>query len=486
VETHRNDGLISDLSREVNATTDVISRADLFITQDSVEQVAVDETFKYTLNIENKGPDTATAVQVTDDLPEGLIYNSATGNNWSCNDLSGTLTCDLGVDLGVDLPRDEKAELIITAPATETTLTHKVTVSSATADPDARNNTASQETKVVLIVTNHPPEWPPLDNQSVIVGETLSLTLTATDPDVDDILTYHLLDPVPSGATIDSNTGLFTWIASNDGATVPVDVPVKIEVRDNGTPSYSDTASFTITVNPLPPNQSPVFDELGHLSTTMTVGTPLNLTVKANDPEGDNLTFGLVNPPSGATIDSTSGVFTWTPTALGSSDITVSVTDSINPPVTGSFNVTVIEKVDEESGPDINQPPKLEAIEDKLTAKVGVELSVTVKATDPDGDKLIFSLVKPSHGARIERIDATSANFIWTPTTVGDFSFTLKVRDREDETQALSDEQTFTITVTDGAQPPVLTPIADQTVIQDQALKFTVSATDPDSTLVVA
>ncbi|RKZ50522.1 MAG: hypothetical protein DRR00_15010 [Candidatus Parabeggiatoa sp. nov. 3] len=486
VETHTN-GLISDLSRELNATTRANLSADLSITQDSVEQVAVEADFKYTLSVENKGPDTATAVQITDDLPEGLIYNSANGTDWTCSESSRTLTCDLGVDL----PRDEKAELIITvtAPATETTLTltHKVTVSSATADPDARNNTASQETTVVTVVTNNPPEWPTLDNQSVIAGEILSLTLKATDPDVGDILTYHLNDPVPTGATIESkeNTGLFTWTPSDTGATVPVEVTVKVEVRDNGTPSYSDTASFTITVNPPSPiNQPPVFDELGNLSTTMTVGTPLNLTVKATDPEGDNLTFGLENPPSGANIDSTSGVFTWTPT--GTSEITVSVTDSINPPVTGSFNVTVIEKkVDDDSGSDINQPPKLEAFEDKLTAKIGVELTFTVKASDSDGDKLFFSLVEPSRGERIESIDTTSANFIWTPTTVGDFSFTLKVRDRENETQALSDEQTFTISVSvtdDGPQAPVLTAIADQSVIQDQALKFTASATDPDST----
>jgi len=480
VETHTN-GLISDLSRELNATTRANLSADLSITQDSVEQVAVNETFKYTLSVENKGPDTATAVQITDDLPEGLIYNSANGTNWTCSETSRTLTCDLGVDLA----RDETAELIlsVTAPAIETTLTHKVTVSSAIADPDARNNIASQETTVVTVVTNNLPELPPLDNHSVIVGEALNLTLTATDPDVADILTYQLLEK-PSGATIESkeNTGLFTWTASNnDGATLPFDVQVKVEVRDNGTPSYSDTDSFTITVNP--PNQPPVFDELGHLSTTVKAGTVLNLTIKATDQDGDNLTFGLVNPPSGANIDSTSGVFTWTPTALGSSEITVSVTDNINPPVTGSFNVTVIKKIiDDDSGGSsiINEPPKLEPLEDNLQAKIGVELSFTVNATDPDGDKLIFSLVEPSHAARIEPIDATSANFIWTPTTVGDFPFTLKVRDREDETQALSDEQTFTISVV--LQPPVLTPIPEQSVIQDQALKFTVSATDPDST----
>lgn len=55
------------------------------------------------------------------------------------------------------------------------------------------------------------------------------------------------------------------------------------------------------TVNPI---ADPVVDEL----------MPMTFTATASDPEGQILTFSLQNTPYGASINSTTGVFTWTPT----------------------------------------------------------------------------------------------------------------------------------------------------------------------------
>jgi hypothetical protein len=55
------------------------------------------------------------------------------------------------------------------------------------------------------------------------------------------------------------------------------------------------------TVNPI---ADQVVDEL----------IPMTFTATASDPEGQTLTFGLQNSPYGASINSTTGVFTWTPT----------------------------------------------------------------------------------------------------------------------------------------------------------------------------
>jgi len=55
----------------------------------------------------------------------------------------------------------------------------------------------------------------------------------------------------------------------------------------------------------------------------------LSYTYTATDPEGDDVTFSLVDPPDGAAINSSTGAFTWTPTyeQAGSYTIVVSVTD---------------------------------------------------------------------------------------------------------------------------------------------------------------
>jgi hypothetical protein len=55
------------------------------------------------------------------------------------------------------------------------------------------------------------------------------------------------------------------------------------------------------TVNPI---ERQVVDELQTVS----------FNVTASDPDGQNLTFSLQNPPYGASINSTTGQFTWTPT----------------------------------------------------------------------------------------------------------------------------------------------------------------------------
>ena len=80
---------------------------------------------------------------------------------------------------------------------------------------------------------------------------------------------------------------------------------------------------------------------------TVTVHQTLSLSVQAtsnNDPT-PHFVFALVNgPPVGATINSTSGAFSWLPTATGTFSITVQVTDTNqqgNPTATGTIQVTV-------------------------------------------------------------------------------------------------------------------------------------------------
>ena len=64
--------------------------------------------------------------------------------------------------------------------------------------------------------------------------------------------------------------------------------------------------------------------------------TPFNFPIEATDPDGDTLTTN----PSGMTINSTTGVITWTPTATGSYSVTVEVSDG-ELSDTQSFTITV-------------------------------------------------------------------------------------------------------------------------------------------------
>src|SRR5260221_14487084 len=100
-------------------------------------------------------------------------------------------------------------------------------------------------------------------------------------------------------------------------------------------PPLSDTKSFTVVVNEV--NSPPVLAPIANC--TIDEGVSLTFTNTANDPDlpANALSFSLdPGAPPGATVSSTSGVFTWTPTEAqgpGTYTITVRVTDNGSPPL---------------------------------------------------------------------------------------------------------------------------------------------------------
>ncbi len=107
---------------------------------------------------------------------------------------------------------------------------------------------------------------------------------------------------------------------------------------------------FQVYGTPVPTNQPPVLAAVP--DQTILAGRTLLVTNLASDPNVPPLplTFSLSNPPAGAAINSSSGVFNWRPAiAQSPSTQTVSVVVSDNelPPLTAtqSFNVTVNQPV---------------------------------------------------------------------------------------------------------------------------------------------
>ena len=87
-------------------------------------------------------------------------------------------------------------------------------------------------------------------------------------------------------------------------------------------------------------NSSPVIES--DPVTTAKEGAAYTYDVEATDPNGDTLTYSLTTDLDGMTINSTTGVITWTPAAAGSFDVTVEVSDDSKSD-TQSFTITVSE-----------------------------------------------------------------------------------------------------------------------------------------------
>ena len=97
------------------------------------------------------------------------------------------------------------------------------------------------------VPVNRPPVIAPVSNLGLIAGQTLLLTNHATDPDLPaQTLTWSLLT-APTGATLDSATGVFVWrptIAQSSSTN-----SVSIVVADSGSPSLTATQTFRVTVS---------------------------------------------------------------------------------------------------------------------------------------------------------------------------------------------------------------------------------------------
>lgn len=90
--------------------------------------------------------------------------------------------------------------------------------------------------------TNNAPVLDPIGNQTVALGSTLSLTLTASDPDGDDLAFTASPLPLPAGASLNSGTGAFEF--SPDETQVG-DLQITFIVSDG---VLDDSEAITITV----------------------------------------------------------------------------------------------------------------------------------------------------------------------------------------------------------------------------------------------
>src|SRR4029078_3809693 len=91
-------------------------------------------------------------------------------------------------------------------------------------------------------VNTNAPVLPNQNNRTIAEFTPLTVVNTATDADAGDVLSYTLLT-APATATI-SPQGVISWTpGEGDGGTVNT---FTTRVFDNGTPSLSDTNSFTV------------------------------------------------------------------------------------------------------------------------------------------------------------------------------------------------------------------------------------------------
>ena len=227
--------------------------ADLSITKiDAQDPVSSDDEIAYTIRVTNNGPGTANNVVVTDTLPSGVQFISASSQ---CNRLNvPAVECNLGT-----LAAGASSSVFIRgAPTTAGTITNTAKVKADETDPDEVNNSATETTTVGapvadLSVTKGDSPDP------VVVNEPLIYTITVSNSGPDSATNVVLTDMLPPGLVLgtqtqagfppncslspggDSISCSFVRIVSGSSSTV------QIAGRPSAPGTITNTASVTAT-----------------------------------------------------------------------------------------------------------------------------------------------------------------------------------------------------------------------------------------------
>lgn len=127
--------------------------ADLSISKaDSPDPVLVDAVLTYTIQVGNLGPQAATEVVVSDDLPSHVTFISATASSGTCTHKGKQFTCNVGA-LAADPTKANAITVTIQVRPTKVgTIVNTASVDSVESDPIAANDKAQASTRVTAPV----------------------------------------------------------------------------------------------------------------------------------------------------------------------------------------------------------------------------------------------------------------------------------------------------------------------------------------------
>jgi alpha-L-arabinofuranosidase len=101
-------------------------------------------------------------------------------------------------------------------------------------------------------IVSSPPVLAAISNRTVNPGQTVAFTASATDTNLPPpTLTFSLLAGAPTNATLNTNTGAFSWRPLVTQANSINSITLQVTASGNGAAPQSASQSFTVTVNPL-------------------------------------------------------------------------------------------------------------------------------------------------------------------------------------------------------------------------------------------
>jgi len=336
------------------------------------------DSFNFTVN---DGVDVSTAtinliVQSVNDAPELIssaitsgVENTAYVYDVNATDADGDdinyalTTAPAGMSI------DSASGLINWLPGYDAAGTHTVQISI----DDGQGSAISYSYSLTITNANREPVVNSIELMSGAENTAYAYDVNATDADGDS-LTYTLTTG-PIGMTIDPVSGLINWLPGFDVAGSHA---ISVTVSDDQ--GASAVHSYVLTI--LNINRAPVFNTTQLPSATQ--GLAYSASIDANDPDGDTLTYTLLNQPATMTINTSNGDIDWplVDESVGTHSFQVVVSDGSGAEANLSVDL-VVEKLN--AVPVVTSKPHTVAV-------VGEQYSYTINATDDDGQSLSYSL----------------------------------------------------------------------------------------------
>jgi uncharacterized repeat protein (TIGR01451 family) len=183
-------------------------RYDLLITKDdTVTSVTTGQTVTYTLSINNSGPSPATNVQVTDTLPAGLEFISATSGGNPIGSATGQAYSATIASLASNATTTISLVVRVRPGATGASIvnTASVTAANPTQETAGRSNTATDTDTLNRTVTLNITKTDSTD-PVIAGGANFTYTVTAFNSGSADAPNVLFSDPLPTGITFVSGT----------------------------------------------------------------------------------------------------------------------------------------------------------------------------------------------------------------------------------------------------------------------------------------
>jgi len=253
-------------------------------------------------------------------------------------------------------------------------------------------------------------------------------------------------------------------LASKIVWTAPANGTYYLEVA-----AYNSTQTGSYTLSLSSENGAPVFARIGD-QTMSRRERSRSITLQATDPNGDALTYSaqVLTANTGAAVSVSGNVLTITPRSgfLGTFAVQATVSDGVAR-VSQTFQVSVT-----------NSAPVLARIADQTMSRNERSRSITLQASDADGDRLTYSaqILTAKTGATAS-VSGNVLKIAPRAGFLGNFSVRVTVSDG-----ITSASQTFQVSVSNRA--PLQARIADQTMSRSErsrAITLQVSDADGDA-----